>query len=59
MTVPPHRPHLENFLDAVRGRARLTCPADEAFASEAAVFKVNVAVEARTQLKFEHSDFEA
>ncbi len=54
-----HQPHLENFFDSVRGKAKLNCPADEAFESEAAVFKVNVAVEARTQLKFEHSDFEA
>lgn len=59
MTKKPHQPHLENFFDAIRGRAKLTCPADEAFHSEAAVFKVNVAVEARRQLAFEPADFEA
>ena len=58
MTKKAHQPHLENFFDAVRGKAKLNCPADEAFDSEAAVFKVNVAVEAKKQLVFEPSDFE-
>ena len=58
MAKKPHQPHLENFFDAIRGRAKLNCPADEAFESEAAVFKVNPAVEARKQLTFEPADFE-
>ena len=28
----PHQPHLENFFNAIRGTAKLNCPADEAFA---------------------------
>ncbi len=54
----PHTPHLENFFNAILGREELNCPADEAFRSEAAVFKVNPAIEAKAQLKFEPSDFE-
>ena len=59
LTVPPHRPHLENFFAAVRGGAGLNCPADEAFASEAAVFKVNESVAAGRKLEFTPADFEA
>ncbi|MCX7818037.1 MAG: Gfo/Idh/MocA family oxidoreductase [Kiritimatiellae bacterium] len=58
MDKKAHQPHLENFFDAVRGKAKLNCPGDEAFHSEAAVFKVNPAVEAKRQLVFEPSDFE-
>ena len=28
---PPHMPHLENFFNTILGRAKLNCPADEAF----------------------------
>ena len=59
LTKKVHQPHLENFFDAVRGKAKLNCAADEAFESEAAVLKVNVAIEARKQLVFEPADFEA
>jgi predicted dehydrogenase len=39
LTKPPLQPHLENFFDAVRGKATLACPADVAFRSEVLVFK--------------------
>jgi hypothetical protein len=29
-----HQPHLENFFNAIRGTAKVNCPADEAFSSE-------------------------
>jgi predicted dehydrogenase len=38
---PAHQPHLENFFDAVRGKARLHCDARHAFESEAPIFWVN------------------
>jgi predicted dehydrogenase len=38
---PAHQPHLENFFDAVRGKATLNCDARHAFESEAAIFWVN------------------
>ncbi len=56
---PIHQPHLENFLEAVRGKAKLTCDAAHAFASEAAVYKVNPAVAARRALDFKPEDFVA
>lgn len=56
---PPHQPHLENFFGAVRGENKLNCDAAHAFGSEAAIFKVNPAVEARKALDFTPADFEA
>ncbi len=56
---PLHQPHLENFFAAVRGNAKLTCDAAHAFESEAAIFKVNPAVEARRALDFTEADFHA
>jgi len=45
-----HQPHLENFFNAIRGRAKLTCPADEAFASEYVIHKANEAIQAQRTL---------
>jgi len=53
-----HQPHLENFFDAIRGRARLTCPGDIGYETAVAVLKVNDAVEAGRPLAFEARDFE-
>jgi predicted dehydrogenase len=36
-----HQPHLENFFDSVRGKAKLNCDARHAFESEAAIYYVN------------------
>jgi predicted dehydrogenase len=52
-----HQPHLENFFDAIRGRAKLNCPADEAFHSEMAIFKAVEAVEKRQLITLEPGDF--
>ena len=41
---PPHMPHLENFFNSVLGKAKLNCPADEAFASEYVIHKANEAI---------------
>jgi len=54
-----HQPHLENFFKAIRGQAKLHCPADEAFASEAAVFKANEAIAAERKLAITPADTEA
>ncbi len=54
---PLHQPHLENFFEAVRGTAELTCPGDEAYASEYAIYQVNPAVEARRAINFSPEDF--
>ena len=54
---PYHQPHLQNFFDAVRGKAQLNCPSEEAFQTCVAVLKVNEAVEARQWLPFKPEDF--
>jgi len=54
-----HQPHLENFFNAVRGKAKLNCPADEAFGSEYSVFKANEAIEARRTLDMKPEEFVA
>jgi len=53
-----HQPHLENFFDAIRGRAKLTCPAEVGYETAVTVLKVNEAVEAGRRLVFEPGDFE-
>ena len=52
-----HQPHLENFFAAVRGKAKLNCPAEDGYESAVSVLKVNEAVEARRTLSFKPEDF--
>jgi hypothetical protein len=47
---PPHQPHLENFFNTMRGKAKLNCPADEAFTSEYVIHKANEAVAAEKKI---------
>jgi len=54
-----HQPHLENFFDAVWGRATLNCPAEIGYETAATVLKVNEAVEAGCKLNFKPDDFKA
>lgn len=56
-TDPYHKPHLENFFDAVRGRAKLNCPPEIGYESAVSVLKVNEAVEADKKLAFKPEDF--
>jgi len=55
---PYHQPHLQNFFDAVRGRAQLRCPPEEGYRSAVTVLKVNDAIEAKQRLSFRPEDFE-
>ena len=57
MEKPYHQPHLENFFDAIRGKAKLTCPGEIAYESAVAVLKVNEAVEAGRKLEFKPDEF--
>lgn len=59
MDKPYHQPHLENFFDAVRGRAELNCPAQIGYETAVAVLKVNDAAEAGCKLDFAPGEFEA
>jgi predicted dehydrogenase len=56
---PYHQPHLQNFFDAVRGKAKLNCPAEVGFESAVTVLKVNEAIEAKQRLSFRPEDFKA
>ena len=58
-TKPIHMHHLENFFNAVRGKEKLNCDGEHAFEAEAAVYKVNEAIEAKKQLEFTEEDFVA
>jgi predicted dehydrogenase len=54
---PYHLLHLENFFDAIRGKAALSCPAEVGYATAVAVLKVNEAVEAGRKLEFQPDEF--
>ncbi len=48
-----HQYHLENFFQAIRGKAKLTCPADEAYRSEYPIHMAIQAVEKRQLINIE------
>jgi hypothetical protein len=52
-----HQPHLENFFDAIRGKAKLTCPAEIGYETAVTVLKVNDAVETGRKLDFKADDW--
>ena len=52
-----HQPHLENFFDAIRGKAKLTCPAEVGYETAVTVLKVNEAAEAGRRLEFKPEEF--
>ena len=52
-----HQPHLENFFNAIRGTAKLNCPADEAFASERHPQGERSHRRPQTMLRFAPEDF--
>jgi hypothetical protein len=54
---PYHQPHLQNFFDAVRGEARLNCPAEVGYESAVTVLKVNEAIDAKQRVSFRPEDF--
>lgn len=53
-----HQPHLANFFDAIRGKAKLTCPGEVGYETAVTVLKVNEAVEAMRRLEFKPGEFE-
>lgn len=54
---PYHKPHLENFFNAVRGKEKLNCPAEIGYETAVTVLKVNGAVEAGCKLEFKPEEF--
>jgi len=57
LTDPYHQPHLQNFFDAVRGRATLNCPPEVGFETAVSVLRVSEAIEAGTRLTFAPEEF--
>jgi len=57
-TDPYHKPHLENFFNAVRGREELNCPPEIGYETAVSVLKVNEAIEAGCRLEFKAEEFE-
>jgi len=57
MDVPYHKPHLDNFFEAIRGKAKLNCPAEVGYETAVTVLKVNDAVEAGCKLEFKPEEF--
>jgi predicted dehydrogenase len=52
-----HKPHLENFFNAIRGKEKLNCPAEVGYETAVTVLKVNEAVEAGCKLEFKPDEF--
>ena len=57
MDKPFHQPHLENFFDAIRGKAKLNCPAQVGYETAVTVLKVNEAIKAAKKLDFKPEEF--
>ena len=53
-----HQFHLENFFDAIRGKAKLNCPAEIGYETAVTVLKVNEAIAAGRKLEFKPEEFE-
>ena len=56
---PYHKPHLENFFNAIRGKEKLNCPAEVGYETAVTVLKVNEAVESGRKLTFDPKEFKA
>ena len=54
---PYHKPHLENFFNAISGKERLTCPADVGYETAVTVLKVNQAVDSGNKISFDPQEF--
>jgi len=57
MDKPVHQSHLENFFDAIRGKAKLNCPAEVGYETAVTVLKVNQAAAAGRKLSFKPEEF--
>jgi hypothetical protein len=54
---PYHKPHLENFFNAIRGKEELNCPVEVGYETAVAVLKVNEAIKAKREIKFKSNEF--
>jgi len=56
---PYHKPHLENFFNAVRGKVTLNCPAEIGYETAVTVLKVNEAAESGKKITIDPRDYVA
>ncbi|MHC5054028.1 MAG: Gfo/Idh/MocA family protein [Planctomycetota bacterium] len=54
---PVQQPHLENFFEAIRGKAKLTCPAEVAFRTAVPILKTNDAVASGNRVVLTEDDY--
>ena len=54
---PYHKPHLENFFNAVRGKEALNCPAEIGYETAVTVLRINDAIERGTKVTLDPSAF--
>ena len=54
---PYHKPHLENFFNAIRGKEALNCPVEVGYETAVTVLKVNQAVETAQRIRFAPDEF--
>ncbi|MEO0510442.1 MAG: Gfo/Idh/MocA family oxidoreductase [Verrucomicrobiota bacterium] len=59
LNKPPHQPHIENFLGAIRGNNKLNCDARHAFEAEAPIYWVNPAAERNEIINFTDEHLQA
>jgi predicted dehydrogenase len=51
------RPHLINFFDSIRGKAKLTCPSEVAYKAAVVILKANEAAVTGERVEFKPEDF--
>ena len=56
-TDPYHKPHLENFFNAIRGKESLNCPVEVGYETAVTVLKVNQAVASKRRLLYKAEEF--
>ncbi|MBI9070255.1 MAG: Gfo/Idh/MocA family oxidoreductase [Melioribacteraceae bacterium] len=54
---PYHKPHLENFFNSIRGKDKLNCPVEIGYETAVAVLKVNEAIKAKREIRFNKNEF--
>ena len=57
MRDPYHKPHLENFFNAIRGKEKLNCPVEVGYETAVTVLKVNEAVASGRKIYYRPDEF--
>ncbi|MBI9018464.1 MAG: Gfo/Idh/MocA family oxidoreductase [Phycisphaerae bacterium] len=58
LTVPYHQPHLQNFFDAMKGKASLNCPGEEGYKTALMTLKINEAVQSGEKITMKPQEYE-